>query len=68
MEVIQLGISLKAARVNKNLTQAEAAEKLNVSKYTIGNWERGISFPDVEHIKKIEELYDVPYNDINFLN
>lgn len=34
-------ISLKAARVNQNLTQEEVAEKIKVSKHTIMNWEKG---------------------------
>ena len=34
-------ISLKAARVNANLTQAEVAKRLHRSKQTITNWESG---------------------------
>ena len=34
-------ISLKAARVNANLTQAEVAKRLHKSKQTITNWESG---------------------------
>lgn len=34
-------ISLEAARVNANLTQAEVAEKLEVSRNTVIAWERG---------------------------
>ena len=39
-EMIQ--ISLAAARVNAGLTQEEVAEKLQVSKKTIVNWEKGV--------------------------
>ena len=34
-------ISLKAARVNANLTQAEVAKRLHKTKKTITNWESG---------------------------
>lgn len=34
-------ISLKAARVNANLTQAEVAKRLHKNKQTITNWESG---------------------------
>lgn len=34
-------ISLEAARVNANLTQAEVAKKLGVSRNTVIAWERG---------------------------
>lgn len=63
-----MAITLKAARVNKKLTQMQAAEKLGISKDTLGNYERGVSYPDVPMLKKIEELYGVSYNDIIFLN
>ncbi len=60
-------LSLKAARVNKGLTQKEAAEKIGVTEDTIGNWERGKSYPDALHLKVIEKVYEVSYDDIIFL-
>lgn len=60
-------ITLRAARVNKNLTQEEAANALGVSKQTIGNWEKGRSFPAVRKINMIEKLYGIKYNEIIFL-
>lgn len=62
-----MAITLKAARINCQLTQKEAAEKLGVSEKTLSNYENGISFPDVPVIQKIELLYNVGYNDIIFL-
>ncbi len=48
-------------------TQAEAAERLGISVDTLGNYERGKSYPDVPVIRKIENLYGVPYARIIFL-
>ena len=62
-----MGITLKAARINKNLTQKEAASLIGVTEDTLSNYERGKSFPDVPIIKKIEEVYGFPYCDIIFL-
>ncbi|MDF2881715.1 MAG: family transcriptional regulator [Clostridiaceae bacterium] len=62
-----MAITLKAARVNKNLTQKQAAEKLGISADSLWNYENGRSYPDVKVIKKMEEVYSVSYNDINFL-
>lgn len=62
-----MSITLKAARINKGLKQAEAAKKLGISVDTLGKYERGVSFPNVPTIKRIEELYGVPYNDLIFL-
>ena len=60
-------ISLKAARMNANLTQREAAERLGISRETLSGWETGKRFPDVAQIKKIECVYSVSYDEISFL-
>lgn len=60
-------LSLKAIRINNNLTQLEAAKKLGISEYTLNNYENYKSFPDVQIIEKILKLYKVDYNDIIFL-
>lgn len=60
-------ITLKAARMNAQLTQAEAAEKIGVTVDTIGNWERGKSFPNALQIRLLEEVYGVPYDNLIFL-
>ncbi len=60
-------ITLKSARVNKELTQAQAASLIGVTVDTLSNYERGKSYPDVPIIKKIEEVYGVPYSNLIFL-
>ena len=59
--------SLKAARVNKGLSQKEAAERIGVSNKTLGNWENGNTFPPVDKIHVICALYGVAYDNLNFL-
>lgn len=59
-------ISLKAARVNKNLTQIKAAELIGVSVSTLKNWESGISYPKQPHIMKMCELYEISYDMLDF--
>lgn len=59
-------MSLKAARINKGLTQREAALLIGVSVPTMANYEKGASFPDVPTIMQIEKVYGVPYSEINF--
>ena len=46
-------ISLKAARVNKNLTQEEAAKNLGIGVATLKSWEAGKSFPKQPQIERI---------------
>ena len=62
-----MAITLKAARVNKNLTQAEAAKLLGISKDSLWNYENGRSFPDVRVVKKMEEVYELSYDNLIFL-
>ena len=60
-------VTLKAARINRNLTQSEAAQALGISVSTLANYEQGRQFPDVPMIKKIEALYETTYDEIIFL-
>lgn len=62
-----MAITIKAARVNKNLTQAQAAELLGVSKDSLWNYENGRSFPDVRVVKKMVEIYGISYDNLIFL-
>ena len=50
-----MAITLKAARVNKGLTQKEAAKLIGISEPSLVNYEAGKTFPNVPTIKKIEE-------------
>ena len=60
-------MTLKAARINLNLKQEDAAKKLGITQDTLSNWENGKTFPNVPQIKRIEELYGIPYSEIIFL-
>ena len=60
-------LSIRAARVNVGLSQKEAAERIGVSNKTLGNWENGNTFPPVDKIPVLCELYGVSYDNLNFL-
>lgn len=60
-------LTLRAIRINKGWSLEEASIKIGVSKDTLSNWERGETYPNVPQIKRIEEVYNIPYNSINFL-
>lgn len=61
-------ISLKAARVNAELTQKEAAQKLGINQATLQNYEKGTTFPTMNMVDKISELYQFPKDYIFFGN
>jgi transcriptional regulator with XRE-family HTH domain len=62
-----LGITLKAARVNRGLNQQDAADIIGVSRTTLQSWETFKSFPTVAQLPAIEKAYGVKYDDILFL-
>jgi len=55
---------MKAARINANLTQAEMASRLGVTKKTIGSWESGKTKPKLDKVEPICALLGVGYDDI----
>lgn len=67
MQALKTRYTLKTARELKHMTQEEAAREIGVSTDTLGNYERGKSYPDVPVLRKIEEVYGVPYDQLIFL-
>ena len=59
-------ISLKAARVNANLTLVEAAKRLGIGKDTLIKWERQPDHVQPRYQKVISDVYKMPINDIFF--
>lgn len=59
--------TLKTARDRLGLSQKEAAKRLGISDDVLSNYERGKTYPNVLMLKKIEEVYDVKYDQLLFL-
>lgn len=57
---MDLADKIQKLRKEKEMTQAELAEKLLVSRQAISKWENGIVMPDIENIIAISELFSVP--------
>ena len=51
---------IRKKRNEKHLTQQELADKLYVSPATISKWERGKSHPDLERIKLLSSVLEIP--------
>lgn len=62
----KMKVSLKMARELKHYTQDEAAKLIGINKDTLGNYERGKSYPDIPILRKIEEVYGIPYDRLIF--
>ena len=55
-----LRINYAAARVNSNLTQKEASKRLNISEFTLINYENGKTIPNWNMHEKMADLYKIP--------
>lgn len=56
---MSLGKRLKVARLNKGLTQEEAAKHLGITFQALSNYERDVRDPDTKLLKSMAELYGV---------
>ena len=59
-------LTLKALRINKGYTQEIAAGLIGISVETLAKYEKGSTYPDIPILKKIEEVYETKYDNINF--
>lgn len=50
---------LYGLRKQAGMTQAELAEKLNVSRQAVSRWEMGTAMPEIENLIAMSELFDV---------
>lgn len=51
--------SIKKLREERGMTQDELAEKLNVTRQAVSNWETGKTQPDIETLTRLAEIFDV---------
>jgi len=64
MDQKMVGMFLKELRKEKNITQEQLAERLNVSSRTVSRWETGNNMPDISLLVEIAEIYDVSIPEI----
>ena len=46
------------------MTQLELAEKMRVTDKVVSKWERDLSFPDINSIPKLAEIFEVSVDDL----
>lgn len=63
MNQIKIGKFIQLLRKDKNLTQAELADKLGVSDRAISKWENGRGLPDYEYIQDLCNELDITFNE-----
>ena len=61
---MDLGSRIKQARETLNLSQDELAEKLAISRQAISKWETGKSYPDIETILKLSDIFNLSLDEL----
>lgn len=64
MDQIKIGKFIQQKRKEKNITQSELAEKLNISDRAISKWENGNCLPDAGNMPILCDILDITINDL----
>lgn len=54
-----LGDKIKELRKKQKMTQGELADKIYVSRQTISNWENNKSYPNMDFIVSLSDIFNV---------
>ena len=64
MDQIKIGKFISSKRKEKNITQSELAEKLNITDRAISKWENGVCLPDAFNMPTLCKILDITINDL----
>ncbi len=64
MNQVKIGKFIAQCRKNKNMTQAELAEKLNITDRAISKWETGKGMPDSSIMLELCNELDITVNEL----
>lgn len=64
MDQIKIGKFISSKRKEKNITQSELAEMLNISDRAISKWENGICLPDANNMPELCKILNITINDL----
>lgn len=59
MQNMKVGNIIRTLRIERNMTQKELADKMNISDKTVSKWERGLGCPDISLISELSDLLGV---------
>lgn len=64
MDQEKIGKIIKDIRVRNNLTQADLANKYNVTYQAVSKWENGKNIPDISILKQMSKDFNIDINDL----
>ena len=59
-----LGMMISSLRKENGMTQLELAEKMGVTDKAVSKWERDLSYPDVNSIPKLADIFGVSVDEL----
>lgn len=59
-----LGNKIAALRKERNMTQAELAQKMGVTDKAVSKWERELSCPDVSSLPRLAEVFEISVDEL----
>ncbi|MFT4143331.1 MAG: helix-turn-helix transcriptional regulator [Mobilitalea sp.] len=61
---MDLGNRIKTEREKLNMSQDELAQKMDISRQAISKWETGNSYPDIEKILKLSQIFNLSLDEL----
>ncbi len=58
------GEMISSLRKDRGMTQLDLAKKMGVTDKAVSKWERDLSFPDINSIPKLAEIFDVSVDEL----
>ncbi|MGF7014336.1 phosphotransferase [Ornithinibacillus bavariensis] len=59
-----IGEKLKLRRKKAGFTQEQVAEKMNITRQTLSNWEVGKNYPDIDSIISLSQIYNLSLDEL----
>lgn len=66
MIILNFGENLKRLRKERNLSQEQLSEMLNVSRQAISKWESNKTYPDIENLMLLRNIFNITLDDLLF--
>lgn len=64
--MINLGANIQKLRHNHSVSQMVVAKKLGVTRQAISQWEHEVTYPDIENLVKLSQLFQCDINELLF--
>lgn len=68
MDALTFGTFIARCRKNKNMTQSQLADRLNITDKAVSRWERGVGLPDINLIMPLASALDISVENIMTMN